>query len=158
MTYTDKIYTDVDAFEPSLWNFIGQNNALSILRITVDQFYNDRNVGKNPSLKLINLTKNIPEINLLGWVPDIRPHLSKCKIAIVPIRIGGGTRMKIYEAMAMKRAVISTSIGAEGLPVEHKKNFLIADDRYFRSVQIKVPSIIQTPAVKRNSAFPGQQF
>jgi len=105
--YADKIYPHVAKIDKSI--------TLAV-------------VGKNPSTNLANLIKNIPGIKLLGWVPDIRPFLSMCKIAVVPIRIGGGTRMKIFEAMAMKKAVISTAIGAEGLPVEHDKNIIIADN------------------------------
>jgi glycosyltransferase involved in cell wall biosynthesis len=49
-------------------------------------------------------------------------------VYVVPLRIGGGTRLKIFEAMAMGRAVVSTAVGAEGLPVEHGRHLLLADD------------------------------
>ena len=55
------------------------------------------------------------------------PYVHSHKVYIIPLRIGGGTRIKAYEAMAMGKAVVSTTIGMEGLPVSHNKNVLLAD-------------------------------
>jgi glycosyltransferase involved in cell wall biosynthesis len=85
-------------------------------------------VGRNPSPQLIRLVNNYPEIELTGWVEDIRPYILKSSLYIVPIRIGGGTRMKIFEAMSMGKTVISTSIGAEGLPVVDEENIVLEDN------------------------------
>ena len=85
-------------------------------------------VGRNPSSNLMKVVEKIPEITLTGWVDDTRPYIAKCALFIVPIRIGGGTRMKIYEAMAMGKTVISTTIGAEGLPVKNNEHLMIEDD------------------------------
>ncbi len=63
-----------------------------------------------------------------GFVDDIRPHMAKASLFIVPLRIGGGTRLKILNAMAMGKPVISTTIGAEGLGVVSGENILLADD------------------------------
>jgi glycosyltransferase involved in cell wall biosynthesis len=60
-------------------------------------------------------------------VPDVRPYIERAAAFIVPIRIGGGTRLKIFEAMAMERPVVSTTIGAEGLPVRNGIDAMIAD-------------------------------
>ncbi|HEY1677837.1 MAG TPA: glycosyltransferase family 4 protein [Candidatus Sulfotelmatobacter sp.] len=84
-------------------------------------------VGRNPSLKLETLVDKNPNIRLTGWVEDIRPFFANAALSIVPLRIGGGTRLKIFEAMAMGKAVVSTSIGAEGLPVQSGENILLAD-------------------------------
>ena len=54
-------------------------------------------------------------VHLTGWVEDIRPHLGGGAVCVVPLRIGSGTRLKIFEAMAMAKAIVSTTIGAEGL-------------------------------------------
>ena len=62
-----------------------------------------------------------------NWVEDTRPYIDKSTIFIVPIRIGGGTRLKIYEGMAMAKPVISTHIGAEGLPLIHNEHIYFAD-------------------------------
>jgi glycosyltransferase involved in cell wall biosynthesis len=61
-------------------------------------------------------------------VEDIRPFVHRAAVYVVPLRIGGGTRLKIFEAMAMGKAVVSTTIGAEGLPVHPGQDILIADD------------------------------
>ncbi|HVI07308.1 MAG TPA: glycosyltransferase family 4 protein [Candidatus Binatia bacterium] len=84
-------------------------------------------VGRSPSRKLQILAEREKNISLTGWVEDIRPFLARGAVCIVPLRIGGGTRLKIFEAMAMGKAVVSTSIGAEGLPVRPEENILLAD-------------------------------
>ncbi len=84
-------------------------------------------VGRNPSQRLRDLAASTPNIQLTGWVEDIRPYLAKGAVFIVPLRIGGGTRLKIYEAMSMAKPVVSTSIGAEGLPVKNGEHLLLAD-------------------------------
>lgn len=63
-----------------------------------------------------------------GYVDDIRPYVRQAKVYIVPLRVGGGTRLKILDAMAMGKSIVSTSIGCEGLAVEHNKNIIIEDD------------------------------
>jgi sugar transferase (PEP-CTERM/EpsH1 system associated) len=84
-------------------------------------------VGRSPSRKLQALAETEKSVRLTGWVEDIRPFVARGAACIVPLRIGGGTRLKIFEAMAMKKAVISTSVGAEGLPVSSGENILLAD-------------------------------
>jgi glycosyltransferase involved in cell wall biosynthesis len=66
-------------------------------------------------------------ITVTGTVPDVRPFLWQSAISVVPLRVGGGTRLKIFEAMAAGTPVVSTTIGAEGLPVNHGKTIQIAD-------------------------------
>jgi glycosyltransferase involved in cell wall biosynthesis len=61
-------------------------------------------------------------------VEDIRPYVAKAAVCVVPLRSGSGTRIKIFEAMAMGKAVVSTTLGAEGLPVRHGENIVLADD------------------------------
>ena len=84
-------------------------------------------VGRHPSQALRELSARDPSIEVTGRVEDVRPYIERAAAFIVPIRIGGGTRLKIYEAMAMEKPVISTSIGAEGLPVREGAELLIAD-------------------------------
>lgn len=85
-------------------------------------------VGRNPSRRLLRDLKAYPEIEVVGWVRDVRPFISSHALYVVPIRIGGGTRIKVYEAMAMGKAVVSTSIGTEGLPVNHGEHVILADE------------------------------
>jgi glycosyltransferase involved in cell wall biosynthesis len=84
-------------------------------------------VGRNPSPALRRLGEN-PGVEVVGTVPDVRPHLAAAAAVVVPLHVGGGTRLKIFAAMAMSKAVVSTSLGAEGLPVGHDRHLLIADD------------------------------
>ena len=85
-------------------------------------------VGRNPSRRVSALAERYPGVTVTGTVPDIRPYLEAAAVVVVPLRVGGGTRLKIYEAMAMERAVVSTTIGAEGLPVSDGGEIVIADD------------------------------
>ncbi|HEX8818128.1 MAG TPA: glycosyltransferase family 4 protein [Terriglobales bacterium] len=85
-------------------------------------------VGRKPSRRLADLAASERNVRLTGWVADIRPFLSSASVCVVPLRIGSGTRLKIFEAMSMGKAVISTTIGAEGLPVRDGEHLLIADD------------------------------
>jgi len=85
-------------------------------------------VGRKPSRRLQDLASRVPNIQLTGWVEDVRPYLARSAVCIVPLRIGGGTRLKIFEAMSMAKAVVSTSIGAEGLPIKNGEHLLLADD------------------------------
>jgi polysaccharide biosynthesis protein PslH len=84
-------------------------------------------VGRNPSPALTALAESDRRIAITGRVDDVRPYIGRAAAYIVPIRVGGGTRLKIYEAMAMERPVVSTTIGAEGLPVSDGEELMIAD-------------------------------
>ena len=83
-------------------------------------------IGRNPPASLRDRASD--RIHITGTVDDVRPHVQSCHAIIVPLRAGGGTRIKIYEAMAMGVPVISTHIGAEGLPVVHDSDILLADE------------------------------
>ncbi len=83
-------------------------------------------VGRAPTPAVQRLA-DLPGVEVTGRVDDVRGYIEKAAVYIVPIRIGGGTRLKIYEAMAMGKAVVSTTIGAEGLPVTDDQNVCIAD-------------------------------
>jgi glycosyltransferase involved in cell wall biosynthesis len=84
-------------------------------------------VGRNPSKHLIKELNSYPEIDVVGRVDDVRPFISNHALYIIPLRIGGGTRIKAYEAMAMGKAVVSTTVGIEGLPVTDGENVILAD-------------------------------
>jgi glycosyltransferase involved in cell wall biosynthesis len=84
-------------------------------------------VGRTPPPKIRELAEADSAIQVTGTVPDIRPYLWGSAVSIVPLRIGGGTRLKIYEAMAAKIPVVSTTVGAEGLTVNPPCDIRIAD-------------------------------
>ncbi|MEW5894706.1 MAG: glycosyltransferase family 4 protein [Candidatus Omnitrophota bacterium] len=85
-------------------------------------------VGKDPAMAVKALAERDPSIIVTGSVPDVKPFIMESDIVVVPLRIGSGTRLKILEAMAMGKPVVSTSIGCEGLDVTHECNILIADE------------------------------
>lgn len=82
-------------------------------------------VGMSP---LVMALQGIDGIDLIGFVPDLQPWYDSSQILVVPLFAGGGTRIKILEAFAFGRPVVSTSLGAEGLSVEAGRELLIADD------------------------------
>ncbi len=83
--------------------------------------------GRKPPREIQDLVAADARIRVTGTVPDVRPFLWGAAISIVPLRIGGGTRLKIYESMAAKTAVVSTTVGAEGLEVSPPDSIRIAD-------------------------------
>ena len=82
--------------------------------------------GRNPSPEIRALSAS--GVQVTGTVPDVRPYLWGACVSIVPLRIGGGTRLKIYEAMAAEVPVISTRVGAEGLSVTDGRDICLAND------------------------------
>ncbi len=83
-------------------------------------------VGRNPSARVQRLASDT--VIVTGTVPSVSDHLRDATVVVVPLRIGGGTRLKIFEAMAMGKAMVSTSIGAEGLDVQHGRDLMLADN------------------------------
>jgi glycosyltransferase involved in cell wall biosynthesis len=84
-------------------------------------------VGRAPTPAVLSLAKEAG-VHVTGRVDDVRPYMDEAGVYVVPLRIGGGTRLKIFEAMAMGKAVVSTTVGAEGLPVADGKHLLVADE------------------------------
>jgi len=84
-------------------------------------------VGRNPSDRLRDAAA-AAGVRVTGLVDDVRPHMAEAAVYVVPLRIGGGTRLKIFEALSMAKAVVSTAVGAEGLPVAPGRHFLLADE------------------------------
>jgi len=103
-------------------------------------------VGRNPTQAVRSLSERDSSIRVTGTVDDVRPYLSQAELMVVPLKAGGGTRIKIFEAMATGIPVVSTRIGAEGLSVTHDKEILLADtpeeilvavERLFHSVELR---------------------
>ena len=82
-------------------------------------------VGGRPPPALLALAG--PNIELTGFVPDLRPHLAGAAVLVVPLRLGGGTRLKIVEGMAMGKAIVSTTLGCEGIDVVPGRDLLVED-------------------------------
>jgi len=92
--------------------------------------------GRNPPAYLLEEFRGDPAIEFTGTVPDMAPYLSMATLVVVPLRLGSGTRIKILEGCAAFKAVVSTSVGAEGLALEPGTEILLADDpaEFARSV------------------------
>ncbi len=103
-----------------------------------------RIVGRNPDARVRKLACESVEVT--GRVPSVVDHLQEAAVVVVPLRIGGGTRLKIYEAMAAGKAVVSTTVGAEGLDVHHGKDIVLADSP--ASFAESVTSLLKDPALR----------
>jgi sugar transferase (PEP-CTERM/EpsH1 system associated) len=84
-------------------------------------------VGQKPTQAVKSL-ESINGIKVTGAVDDIRPHIGGATVYVAPLRMGGGTRFKLLEAMAMKKPIVSTTLGAEGFAIQNGREMIIADD------------------------------
>lgn len=107
----------IDFFLQQIWPIVRQRAPASSLHL----------IGRNSSADRDRLSIH-PGVTCQGHVPDIRPHMQSAQCSIVPLRIGGGTRLKILDAWAMGKAVVSTAIGCEGLATKNGDNILIRDN------------------------------
>lgn len=110
---------NIDAAEYFCREILGSIQA----RVPATRF---RIVGRNPVRRVQRLASSSVEVT--GSVPSVMDHLREAAVVVVPLRVGGGTRLKIYEAMAAGKAVVSTSVGAEGLDVHDDHDIVLADD------------------------------
>jgi polysaccharide biosynthesis protein PslH len=113
-------------------------------------------VGRNPPAQLRERVRHLAGVELHGDVPDVRPFLGQCGVMTVPLRIGGGSRLKILEALAAGLPVISTAIGAEGLALEPGRNFVRADTP--EEMALALVQAIRQPAAVRTMATRGREL
>jgi len=113
-----------------------------------------RIVGKDPPPAVVDL-KAVPGVELVGFVPDVRPELWSSTLSIVPLHRGGGTRLKILEALAAGCPVISTSVGAEGLHLIPDQDLLVADSA--KDFAIKTIRLLEDPALRKQLAKNGRR-
>jgi glycosyltransferase involved in cell wall biosynthesis len=113
-------------------------------------------VGRNPPPAIQALAALDSRLRVTGTVPDVRPYMDEASVFVVPLRVGGGTRLKIFEAMAMECPLVATTIGAEGLPVEHSHHLLIADgaDAFANAVV----ELLQDPARARDMGLTAAEW
>ncbi|MBI1353788.1 MAG: glycosyltransferase [Acidobacteria bacterium] len=108
----------VQHFYKEIWPLIVERRPETTLAI----------VGRRPSNAIVELSRLDSRIVVTGTVDDVRPYLWGSQVSIVPLRVGGGTRLKIYESMAAGLACVSTTIGAEGLEIHPPHDIRIADE------------------------------
>lgn len=111
--------------------------------------------GRTEGVKLDGLRLN-DHVQFTGYVEDIRPVVASSAVCVAPLRMGGGTRLKILEAMALGVPVVSTTKGAEGLDVQHEKHLLMADapDEFAR----EVIRLLETPQLRKEIAQSALEF
>ena len=102
-------------------------------------------VGRKPVAKVRGLASRSVEVT--GTVASVEEYWREATLTVVPLRIGGGTRLKIFEAMARGKAVVSTTIGAEGLDVQPGRDLILADDP--RSFSEAVRGLLRDSALRR---------
>lgn len=83
-------------------------------------------VGQRPHWRL-DCLRDDPAVTLTGWVEDTRPYIAEAAVYVAPLRMGGGTRLKLLEAMSMGKPVVATRLGAEGYPVTDGRELLLTD-------------------------------
>jgi glycosyltransferase involved in cell wall biosynthesis len=105
-------------------------------------------VGQDPPPELHKIAESDSCVVVTGYVDDIRPYVTRSSVYVVPLRVGGGTRLKILDAMAMGKAIVSTTIGAEGIHITDGKNILIADDP--GDFAARTLALLKTPALRSN--------
>jgi polysaccharide biosynthesis protein PslH len=107
----------VDFFLADVWPLISRRYPESTFHL----------IGKNSVDEKLRFESH-PGVRCEGYVPDIRPSFAEAECSVVPLRVGGGTRLKILDAWSMGKAIVSTSIGCEGLETADGRNILIRDD------------------------------
>jgi sugar transferase (PEP-CTERM/EpsH1 system associated) len=112
-------------------------------------------VGRNPRPALREAAAGAG-VAVTGTVDDVRPYVAQAAVYVVPLRVGGGTRLKIYEALAMGKAVVSTRVGAEGLPLVPGEHFLQADEP--AAFAEAVVSLLRNPPRRRSLGGAGRRL
>ncbi|HYQ03510.1 MAG TPA: glycosyltransferase family 4 protein [Polyangiaceae bacterium] len=152
----DQFQPSVQAVEPETLLFFGANNYFPNhdgLLYFIDEIL-PKLVARRPNLKLSIVGPGVQpdvqarqsrNVEIVGFVDDLMPHLERATAVVVPLRIGGGTRLKIVEAMAKSKAIVSTSVGAEGIEVTHGKDVLLADTP--NDFASQVLSVLDDPAL-----------
>ena len=93
-------------------------------------------------------------MEVTGFVDDVRPFLKAATVCIIPLRVGGGTRLKILEGWAMGKAIVSTSVGAEGLTIKPGRDILIANDP--RGFARQIVRALESPELRKSLGRAGR--
>lgn len=114
-----------------------------------------RVIGREPPRSLMRVAQTNPAIEVTGTVKEVLPLLRESSVVVVPLRAGSGVRLKIMESLSAGLPMVSTSVGAEGLPMENGRDILIADDA--ETFAQSVLRLLQDDVLRRDMAERGQQ-
>ncbi len=112
-------------------------------------------VGQRPHPRLEAL-RGRPGVTITGYVEDVRPYLAGATVYVAPLRVGGGTRLKLLEAMMMRAPIVSTTVGAEGFPVTHGRELILADEP--ESFAAAVLDLLPNPVRRAELGAAGRAF
>jgi sugar transferase (PEP-CTERM/EpsH1 system associated) len=112
-------------------------------------------VGQRPHRRL-DVLRDKPGITITGYVDDVRSYIAGATVYVAPLRVGGGTRLKLLEAMAMQKAIVSTTVGAEGFPVVNGQELTLADEP--ASFAKEVLNLLADPLRREKLAAAGRAF
>jgi glycosyltransferase involved in cell wall biosynthesis len=101
-------------------------------------------IGQRPSAKILAAAEAHASIEAPGHVPDVRPWVGPAAVYVVPMRVGGGTRLKVLDAMAQGKAMVATRLGAEGIEAEDGRHLLLADSA--ADFAARVVELLRDPA------------
>lgn len=113
-------------------------------------------IGRSPTAKLLREAKENPNIEIKGFVEDIRPYLNRAAVFIAPLSSGSGTKIKVLNALSQAKAVITTTVGAEGIEVTNNENIIIADDP--RQFADKVLYLLRNPVIAKRLGEKGREL
>jgi sugar transferase (PEP-CTERM/EpsH1 system associated) len=113
-------------------------------------------VGGAPPRELLDLARRDPRVLVAGFVEDVRPYLRQAEVYVCPMRDGGGTRLKILDALAMGKAIVSTTIGCEGIDIQPSKNVLLADTP--RDFVDRVKTVLADPQLRHRLGDEGRRL
>ncbi len=113
-------------------------------------------IGRSPNTGWAAWVSSIPGVRLHANIPDVRPYLEKAGCLVVPLRIGGGSRLKILEAAASGLPVVSTRIGAEGLRFESEKHYLVSDN--IEEIGKAIGQQVRSPEAARDRAIAAREL
>jgi len=112
-------------------------------------------VGQRPHPRL-DILRDMPGVTITGYVDDVRPYIAGTTVYVAPLRVGGGTRLKLLEAMALAKPIVSTTVGAEGFPVVNGQEVILADEP--EAFANQVLNLLDNPARRRELGQAGQSF
>jgi glycosyltransferase involved in cell wall biosynthesis len=115
-----------------------------------------RIVGRKPAESLKRRFSGIAGVEFVGEVENVSSHLSRSTVVVVPLRIGGGSRIKILEALAASKPVVSTSIGAEGLDVVSGQHLIVADSP--TEFALRTEELLASEAARRELGYQGRKL